>query len=263
MIKDLMLKVSTYRNLANTHWGLSNLPEALRFYKEALHLLQDLNEVGRQAAVYWGMMMVYRAMGERAQAKLCGLRSLEIYEVGTDTTATASVCQNLAEMNIEDGQYDDAQRLLERSRELLHGTNELPLLSVLYQDFANLASAQGQFDQAAEYAAQAVEFGAASCNMVPNHDMQTIGGALRSYAEALHIAARIEEARHNRDAAERLFRKAISTIEQTNYEETRSQIIFSYAAALSNWGEHQKSGEYYRLGFRSRQGSRSLRLTAR
>jgi tetratricopeptide (TPR) repeat protein len=257
MVKELNLRLSIYGNLANTYWALNDFKEALSFYKECLRVLQDLNDVKRQAAVYWGMMMAYRALGDRIQAKICGLKALNIYEADRDASSMAYVYQNLAEMNIEDGQYEDAQRMLEHARKLLEGGDELVLLGILYQDFASLARAQGQLDQAAEYAAQAVVFGEASCNKIPSHYMQTIGAALRSYAEALHIAAQIEEERNNPDAADRLFKEAVAKIQQTSFEETRNEIIFSYAEWLQKRGAYELATQYYQMGFESRQGSKT------
>jgi tetratricopeptide (TPR) repeat protein len=260
LVKDLNLRLTIYGNLANTHWALNDFQEAIRFYKESLRVLQNLNDVKHQAAVYWGMMMAYRALGDRAQAKLCGLKALEIYEAEHDVRSTASMCVSLAEVNIQDKQYEDAQALLERAEKLLEGTDELLILSGVYQGFARLARAQGQLDQAAKYGAQAVEAGEASCGKIASHDMQARGMALRAYAEAQNTAAQIEEARDNRDAADKLFKEAIATIEQTSFEETRSEIIFSYAAALKGRGEHELAGEYYRMGFESRQGSDAQRV---
>jgi tetratricopeptide (TPR) repeat protein len=205
-------------------------------------------------------MMAYRAWGDIRQAKLCGLKALEIFAAGHDVSSTAYVCQNLAEMNIDDRQYEDAEHMLERARELLEGGDELVLLGILYQDFARLARARGQLHEAAEFATLDVKYGEASCHKIPTHDMQTRGLALRSYADALHVAALIEEARNNPNAADDLFKKAIATIEQTSFEETRSEIIFSYAAALKERGEHERAGEYYRMGFESRQGSDAQRV---
>lgn len=260
MVRDLNLRLSIYRNLANAHWALNDFEEAIRFNKESLRLLQDLNDTKSQAPIYWGMMMAYRALGDRAQAKLCGLKMLEFYDADHDVSSTAAAYQNLAEMSIEDGQYEDARRMLERSRELLEGGDELVLLGILYQDFARLAQAQDQLEQAAKYAVQAVEVGDASCRKIPARDMQARGTALRSYAEALQVAALIEEDRNNTDAADRLFKEAIVTIEQTSIEETRSEIIFNYAKVLKGRGEYELAAEYYRMGFESRQGSDAQRV---
>jgi tetratricopeptide (TPR) repeat protein len=163
-------------------------------------------------------------------------------------------------MSIEDGLYEDAQRRLERAKELLEGGDELVLLGILYQDFARLARARDQLDEAAEFAALGVQFGEASCRKMPKHDMQTRGQAFRSYADALHVAAQIEESRNNPGAADTLFKEAIATIEQTSFEETRSEIIFNYAKALKERGEHKLAAEYYQMGFRSRLGSDAQRV---
>ncbi|HEX8221001.1 MAG TPA: transcriptional regulator [Chloroflexia bacterium] len=259
-LKDLNLRLSICRNLANAHWGLNNFEEAIRFYKEALLTLQDLNDIVRQAGVYWGMMMAYRACGDTKQAKMCGLKALDIYETGDDVSSTASICVNLAEMNIQDGQYEDALRMLERSKKLLEGGDEVVLLGILYQDFARLARAEGRLDEAAGYARKGMDFGEAGCRKIPIRDMQARGTAFRSYADALHVAAQIEESRNNPGAADTLFKEAIATIEQTSFEETRSEIIFNYAKALKERGEHKLAAEYYQMGFRSRLGSDAQRV---
>jgi tetratricopeptide (TPR) repeat protein len=254
MVKDLNLRLSICRNLANTHWALNDFREAIRFYKEALRVSQNLNDVKQQAGIYWGMMMAHGALGDRAQAKLCGLKALEIYDPSKDASSTASLCVSLAEMNIKDRQYEEAHLMLERAKAVLEGTDELLILCGVYQGFARLASSQSQLAQAATYSAQAINFGKASCDKLPTYDMQARGMALRAYAEALNVAAQIEEARNNPDAADRLFQEAMTTIEQTSFEETRSEIIYSYAEALSGRGKHELAGEYYRLSYRLRQG---------
>jgi tetratricopeptide (TPR) repeat protein len=163
-------------------------------------------------------------------------------------------------MNTEDRQYEEAQAMLERAEKLLEGTDELRILSELYQGFARLARAQDQLDLATTYGAQAVEFGKASCGKIPTYDMQARGIALRAYAEALYVTAQIEEAMNNPNTADKLFEQAITTIEQTSFEETRSEIIYSYAEALKGRGEHERAGEYYRMSYQLRQGARPVRV---
>jgi tetratricopeptide (TPR) repeat protein len=260
MVKDLTLRVSIYGNLANAHWALNHFREAIRFNKEALRVVKNLDDPRSEGRAYWGMMMVNRALGDKPNAKLYGLKALRVYEANDDVSSIAYVCQNLAEIAIEDGQLDDAQRLLERAGGLLEGKDEPLLSGILFQDFARLARAKGQLDEAAQFATLSLKHGDESSRRVPAYDMQARGQALRSYADSLQVAAQIEEARGNKDAADRLFKEAIATIEETSFEETRSQIIFSYAELLKGRGEHQLATEYYRLAFESRQGSGAQRV---
>lgn len=251
-IKDRHLRLSILRNLANAHWGLNEFDEAIRFYKEALKVLRDMNDKLRQAGVFWGMAVVYHAQGKRAEAKMYGLRALDIYEARSDRASAANMCLALAEFSTDDRKYDDAEQMLARAEKLLEGTDELVLMGVLYQDKARLARAQGHLEEAAEYARQSIEYGEAGCETIPKRDMQTRGTALRAYAENLHMAARIEEAREHSEAADKLFKSAIDTIEQTSFEETRSEIIHSYAETLSKRGAHQEANEYYRVALKLR-----------
>ena len=59
VVKDRNLSLSMYRNLANDYWALSNPSLAITIYKEALDLLKDLDDLERQAGLYWGLALAY------------------------------------------------------------------------------------------------------------------------------------------------------------------------------------------------------------
>lgn len=255
-VKNRYLRLGILRNLANAHWGLNEYDEAIRFYNEALKDLGHVNDRGRLAGVYWGMAAVYHAQGKWAEAKMYGLRALEIYEERKDKALAATMRLLLAELSTEDRQYEAAAGMLKHAKQLLEGTDELVLRGTLYRNLAYLARAEGRLDDAAEFAGQSITHGEAGCEKIPTRDMQTRGTAVRALAENLYTAARIEEERLNTEAADRLFKKAIATIEQTSFEETRSEIIHSYAETLSKRGAHQEANKYYQVAIKLRSPSR-------
>jgi HTH-type transcriptional regulator, quorum sensing regulator NprR len=279
VVKDLSLRSTIYRNLANDYWALNDMPQAIGIYKEALALLNDLNDLDRQAGIFWGMAMAYKAVDDWSQAKLYATRALHIYEAADNRNDAAAVGMNLAEIFIREERYADAEELLGRVRGFLSGTGDTVLLSTLYQDYADLARKQGRLEDAADHIAESIRLGSAQVDQSdtagnaqpqqPIPEEQTAQPAqprlraprvnsMRTLAEAHHIAALIEEERGHMAAADGLFLQALDWIGQTGFEETVHAITFSYAEVLQARGNFEQAMEYYRAAARSQQ--RTARL---
>lgn len=257
-VKDLNLRVSIYRNLANDYWALNDLPQAMGIYKEALTVLEDVNDLERQAHLFWGLAMAYRKAGDWALAKLYGTRALHIFEAADSRGEAASMCMHLSEILLDEKRYADAEQFLQRASDFLASTGNLGLLSYLYRDYADLARRQERLAEAAEYAAQSIQLAKAFLERAESENSSAGTGAKkttgdrvwldvsRTYAEVLHVAALIEEAQGNSDAADRLFQEALGRVRQTGLEETLGALAFGYADVLKVRGDYKQAMEYYR-----------------
>jgi tetratricopeptide (TPR) repeat protein len=244
--KDPSLRLSIYRNLANDYWALGDIPQAIGVYQEALALLEDYHDLERQAGIYWGLSMAYRSVNDWDQAKRYATQALHIYAAGSNRTAAAAICLNLAEIQIKDQEYANAEHLLERAEKFLVGTSDRLLMSTLYQNYAELAVQQNQLDRAAEYAHLSCSIAEEGGQEASDAPPQIRANVLRTSAQALLIQAQVEEQRGHSDAADRLFKQAQECIAQTGYEETAYQITYSYAEALRARGAFEQAMEYYR-----------------
>lgn len=244
--RDPNLRLSVYQNLANDYWALDDTAQAIGIYREALRVLEDLNDLERQAGIYWGMSMAYRAEGQRDEAKEYAAKALHIYEATENRTAAASISLNLARIMNEQHEYAEAQRLLDYSRGFLVGTGDQLLLSTMYQNYAELALLRGELDQAAADAEQSVHLSRAMYEAMAAAPQQARANATRTFAQALHIAAQVEERRGHAEAADTLFQEALDRIGQTTFYETAYQINFSYAETLEARGSHTQAMNYYR-----------------
>ncbi len=74
-VKDLNIRASVYRNLANDYWAIKEPSQAIGFYKETLIVLEDLNDLPSQAGVFWGMAMAYKTQHDWEYAKLYATRA--------------------------------------------------------------------------------------------------------------------------------------------------------------------------------------------
>lgn len=257
-VKDLNLRVSIYRNLANDYWALNDLPQAIGVYEEALTVLEDVNDLERQAHLFWGLAMAYRKAGDWTLAKLYGTRALYIFEAADSRGEAASMCMHLSEILLDEKRYADAEQFLQRASDFLAGTGSLGLLSSLYRDYADLARRQARLAQASEYAEQSIQWAKALLQKAESENPDAGIGAektapdrvwldmSRTYAEALHVAALIEEAQGNTDAADRLFQEALGRLHQTGLEETIRFLAFGYADVLNARGDYKQAMEYYR-----------------
>jgi len=259
-IKDLNLRVSVYRNLALDYWALNDLSQAIGAYQEALVILKDLGDSERQAAVFWGLLMAHRATGEHAQAILYGMRAMQSYEDLDHNDEAAGVCLNLAEILLEESRYPEAEQMLQKAKWLSRQTEDAGLLSFLYGDLADLALRQARLDQATQYAAESIKFAEANCRIPESGGKQPREYPARTYAEALQVAALVQEARGNTEATDQLFERALAQIDQTAFDETAQAIRLSYADLLRERGAFKRSAEYYRLLAQSRPRSRQGRL---
>ncbi|HYO48764.1 MAG TPA: helix-turn-helix transcriptional regulator [Chloroflexia bacterium] len=254
VVKDLSLRLSIYRNLANDYWALSDFARAIPLYKEALDLLEDLNNEQRKAHACWGLAMAYKETGEWSQAKMYGMRALLVFESKEhhDPQMAAAIRMNLAEILIEETRYTEAEEMIEWAEVHLSYPDNQLLLANLHYVRASLAHRQGQLEQATEHIARNIEITEEIYRRAEGGSENAMPNARRAYAEALHVAALIERDRSNPDAADTYFQQAITCISQTGFEELRSTINFSYAETLKARGAYEQATEYYNAALQSR-----------
>jgi len=251
-LKDPNLRLSVYRNLANDYWAVNEPSQAIGIYKEALAILQDLDDLQRQAGVYWGLAMAYRAANDWVQAKLYATRALHIYEAADNRSDAAMIGTNLAEILIDEQRYDDAGQVLERAKHMLDNSGDAARLSYLFRAYADMARRQGQLEEATDYADQSVKFAESACTSPETMGRHPWSEAIRAHAEALHVSALIQEAMGHREAADRLFQQALEQINRTTIVETICAISLSYAEVLQARGAYEQAIEHYRTAAYSR-----------
>jgi tetratricopeptide (TPR) repeat protein len=249
-LKDPNFRVSVYRNLANNYWALNDPDQAIIVYREALPVLEDIDDMEQQARVFWGMSVAYRKSNDWTQAKLFGLRALHIFETADNRTEAASICLNLAEILTGEGRYEEAKDLLDRVGRLAGGTGNRVVMSYLYRDYAELARKQGRLEEATELAREGVKFAEENYEARQRNEVDeahlTSHEPLRPYAEALQTQALVEEELGNRESADRLFQQALGLLDQTGFDETKHSLSFSYAELLSARGAFEEAMTYYR-----------------
>lgn len=252
-IKDINLRLSVYRNLAGAYWATNDTKNAVKTYQEALGVLEDANDLQKQASVFWKVASDYKARGDWGRAKLYATRALHIYEAADNKAEAAAISMNLAELMMSENKYSEAESLLKRAEVFLSDAGDRSLLSSLYHNYADMARQQGNLDEAANYAEQSVKLSESLRKQSEGTGKQARGNAQRTHAEALKVAALIEEKRGNTGVADKLFNQAIDAIEQTSFDEAIYALMFSYAQVLEERGDHKQAMEYYRRAAQAHQ----------
>lgn len=251
VIKDIYFRVNVYRNVAGDYWAMNEPRQALGIYREVLPYLDDLDDVQQKALVYWGMSSAHMALREWRETRLYSAQVLQIYETCGNRDEAASICLNLAESLVGDNRLDEAEAFLKRAEQLLDGTANRAILSFLHRDLANLALRQAQPERAAGNASKSVELAREYYQSTASSDDPDRAlfwqDPVRTYAEALEMAALVQEEQGQYGAADGLFEQALALIKPEAFEETRYAISMSYADVLRARGDFRKAAHYYRV----------------
>ena len=255
VVKDLNLRLLIYSNLANDYWALGDVDQAVTTYREALNLLNDVNNLERQSALYWTLSTSYRDVGNLEGSRLAASRALGIYEGAQNMNAAAQMSLNLAEILAEQQDYAGAEQALAQAEAVLQGSGNRSFLSALHQQYALMELSRKQVDAAATHAAQALELGAAAYQQqAALDDNAARSSTLRTHLRALRTAGRVAEAQGDPARADQSFQEAIKLANDNAYQETATELAQGYAEVLAARGQHEQANLYYRQALQHRQG---------
>ena len=264
-VKDPNLKVSILRNIALDYFALNDMASSIRFSKEALDALRDLDDPQREAAVHWGISRAYQDQGELDYARLHVKRAMDIYEKMDMPLELAQVSINMAELLIPDGRFEEATALLDRSIPVLENAqgmidqgrpvqDELTgsvMLGLLYKTYADLERARGDLDKAVEYMDTSLAFTEKVCRQVEETGKSQPASQF-THAEGLWMAALIAEDRGDRATADSYFAQALEYARRAGFEQSEAAIKYSYAETLTKRGEHEQANKYYQAALQSK-----------
>ena len=262
--KDLNLRQSILRNLANDYWALNDVTQAIATYKKALLVVEDLDGTSKQARLFWALAMAYRAAGDRALAKLYAQRAMHLYEDLNQNPAIALVCMQLIELLLPEGRYVEVAELLAKVETALSGTTNGVLLSKLRYNRADFLRRLGDLERAAEEAERALALISQETSRRETGNRRPVAHSplhiIRTHATALHVAALIEEERGHHDRADAFFEQATGLAGEIELVELIHTIAFSYANVLKARNNFKRAGEQYRLAALSAPGMVRLHI---
>lgn len=258
IVKDLGRKLIMLRNLANDYWALQHAPQALGAYREALDVLDDVDSKVQRADIYWAMSMALELLKDKSAAKLYASKALDIYVKIEDKQGAATMWLYLAEMFTADNRYVEALELLSKADGMLSDGNDRVLYSNLQYAYADVFRLQGNLDAAATHShhgleaiKQAIDQAAKPSNGESDRAESIVKyspiNLYRTYVQALHRAALVEEALGNRVTTDELFATAKEEVEKMQLAELKHTILMANAEILAARGDFKAAMEQYRL----------------
>jgi tetratricopeptide (TPR) repeat protein len=262
--KDLNLRQSILRNLANDYWALNDVTQAIATYKKALLIVEDLDGAGKQAYLFWALAMAYRAANDRALAKLYARRAMQMYEELNQNLNFALVCIQLIELLLPEGRYIEVGELLAKVEAVLSESTNGVLLCKLHYNRADFLRRLGNLERAAEEVDNALAFisretakrGTGSRKPVAYSPLHIV----RTHAMALHAAALVQEELGHHDLADAFFEQATGLAGEIELVELIHTIAFSYADVLKARNNFKRAGEQYRVAALSAPGMVRLHI---
>lgn len=272
-LRDLAYQSSVLGNLGNAYVVIGDSRQAIATFKLAFPILEDLNDPERNASIFHGLGKAHADLGDTVTAILWYNRAREIYTELNRPLDAAELSAYIAEIMMGDGRDSEAEPLLKQATDAItdpaNGAEDL-LLAYINKLLADWALHHGQLDQAEEYARISLEYGEkiaenalAACQAVVEQskgaERRVYSGSachpIRSYVEALHVAAQIAEARGEHELTDKRFANALSWATKTAIHDTIHAVTLGYAKAMEERGADKNALAFYKA---AAQANRSL-----
>ena len=148
--------VDTLDRLARAFYGI-NADSAFLFGRKALEFAEKTG-YRRGEAESWRMLgNTYEMTGDYLKMLSCYQHSLDIAGQIHNETLIAKVDVNFALFYKQQGEYDKAQQLMEKVRQLYHQSGDTVQSAWVANHLADIALRQGRYEEALQYAQRALQ----------------------------------------------------------------------------------------------------------
>jgi tetratricopeptide (TPR) repeat protein len=258
VITDANFKLTVYSNLANDYWALHDNEHAMATYKAALELLNEVNSIEKQAAIFWDATTKLGERGLYPQANAMAAKALSLYEALDNIRLVTRMENKYGDILLDMGDFKAAEGYLLRSLELADSLNsELEKATVLTNlarvslKRNNATEAAERVEQAIELARQAAKAGAAEGAEGEKNHAQRKVRANMALAKALALAGEIATRGKDTKKVDTYFNEAIRIIEAGDNAEESSDIYQRYAHVLAGRGQHEQASKYYEKAYQA------------
>jgi transcriptional regulator with XRE-family HTH domain len=249
-VQDPQLELAIYGDLVADYGALGEAAAGGAIAQEAQALLAGMATVAGQARRYWQRSEAARTAGQPEQAQRWLRHALDLWEAVDNRRAAAQLEILGARSQIQQADYAAAVASLARAAMALTGLGMEPAAaSAVAQGQAELALHRGQLAAAADYAGEALEWGAAAYQAGAS-DRGVDGAALPVYLQALSLAGRVAAAQGDWVTAGQHFTQALALAETGGRGTMGAEIAYRYAEILLAQGRPAEANVYYRQAAR-------------
>ncbi|MDQ6662721.1 MAG: tetratricopeptide repeat protein [Chloroflexota bacterium] len=244
-ISDPVFALEVFSNLANDHFRLRELDEAVACYHRALELFDNMERDSKSFALkYMDISQKYKTAGKLNMARDYAMRSLALYQMRDEQRLAGLTHQYLGKTLERQDDLTGAEQEYRRALTIEREIDDAVASSSCHTALAELLLKRGDLAGAEKEAQQALEFAKAS------GDAQTQGQALIALAQLRHNAK-------DYAGADTFFKEALALLDSSHSHEIAAAAYFRYANMLEERDEVQASLNFIKQAYEhQRRGKR-------
>ena len=267
-IRDPNFMLEIYRNIAADYAALHDNKRTLEAYESALPLLDEVNGIEQQVAIFQEVAIGYAEHEDFDLARIYATKALNIYEARANVAEAARLESKYGDILVEIGELEQAEERLSRSLQVAEKQKSDVDRAVALTSMARLYMKREDFDKALGTAMQAVEISRNASYTQPDNDkdgapkrvaeevsayMQSHGGtsAHRTLAQALALSGEIASQAGDTKKTDNLFDEALQIVESNQALDISSDIYQRYAHVLASRGQHEQASKYFELAYKT------------
>jgi HTH-type transcriptional regulator, quorum sensing regulator NprR len=234
-----LLRARILGHRANLAYVSGQPRQAIAGYEAAIGAAGGVMDMPALAGIYEGLAMSFQQTGDSERALVFAQRSLRLWETLQDVRMSAQLRNNMAEILLEEGRPDEAERLFLEGHAQLAAIGDSELLPFLLAGAAEAALEVGALERASEASGNAVQAYAGSSD--------PLAGV------AVHrVAARIAFASGLLPESREHFELALQLATSIADAKAISKVAYEYARTLEAIGETGLAALQYRQAYEAR-----------
>jgi tetratricopeptide (TPR) repeat protein len=267
-VQDPNFKLAVYNNIARDYAALHDNERAMATYKDALTLIESVNDLERQANIFVDLSTTYANHDDYWSANRFATKATGVYQVLSHMQQLVRMQTRYAELLIDAGQLEEAERCLMSGLQLAEDLGSNLDRAMALANLARVSLQRGNDKEAQERSEQAVQISRQVVQTIEAADRGQEGGdgaaahyrygygraqAMQVLAKSLAIAGEVAAKQGEDRRADKLFEEAIKILSNQPAEvsEISSEIYESYARLLAGRGQHERAATYFEQAYRA------------
>jgi two-component system sensor histidine kinase/response regulator len=150
-------EAESWRMIGNTHEMLGDYVNMLGAYRESLDIAEQLHNPALIAKVNDNIALFYKQQGEYEKAQQLMSKVRELYQLEGDGVQAALIADNQADIALREGKYDEALQFAEKAVQEARGADE-PNVPTYNNDIGRILAAKGDYTGALAHYLQSLDF---------------------------------------------------------------------------------------------------------
>ncbi len=234
-----LLRARILGHRANLAYVSGQPRQAIAGYEAAIGAAQGVMDMPVLAGIYEGLAMSFQQTGDSERALVFAQRSLRLWETLQDVRMSAQLRNNMAEILLEEGRPEEAERMFLEGLAQLARIGDTELMPYLLAGAAEAALELGATARAAEASGKAIQAFERSSDPLAGVGVH-------------RVAARIAFGAGLRPESREHFERALELATSIADAKAVSKVAYDYARTLEAMGETGLAALQYRQAYEAR-----------